>query len=302
MRNSIAQRLDARTLAACALLALACAHPQQQRDRPADAAPPVRPNPAATASGNGHAADLGATDAGAPIAPAGAARPEPKAKDASTATVPEPEPQLVSLDVEGDRPVYVAHANASITRAIVYLHGVCGDVFAVRSWLGAATRFGTLVAPLGDKPCPGGKRFKWAGSTADLQSRIERALAAVKTARGGNLDVEQPILFGYSQGASRAEFLVERYPARYSLLVLGGAPLQPSTARLRSARHIALLGGEREPRAHMERGLAELRRAERSVRLFVLPGAGHGEYGTDAARVLSEVFEWLLVSATPAPL
>ncbi|HET9953590.1 MAG TPA: hypothetical protein VFQ61_03755, partial [Polyangiaceae bacterium] len=44
----------------------------------------------------------------------------------------------VLVPVPGDKPVLVLHAPATNTQAIVYLHGLCGNVRAVESWKEAA--------------------------------------------------------------------------------------------------------------------------------------------------------------------
>ncbi|HEV8245001.1 MAG TPA: hypothetical protein VGP93_04505, partial [Polyangiaceae bacterium] len=69
-----------------------------------------------------------------------ALRPEPAAHAAgSLAPAPIFPPAIVTgqpttLKVPGDKPLYVIHAPAEITRAIVYLHGWCGRVEAPESF------------------------------------------------------------------------------------------------------------------------------------------------------------------------
>ncbi|HLV68454.1 MAG TPA: hypothetical protein VKY73_21710 [Polyangiaceae bacterium] len=197
------------------------------------------------------------------------------------------------IAVPGDRRTLVIDGPEESSLAVVYLHGLCGNIHAVEDIAGPITSRGTIVALLGDRACGRG-RFKWNKDPVRLAERIDRALAVVKAARGGHLDVEHPILFGYSQGAARAEKLVERYPLRYQLVVLGGPPRRPALARLGDALAVAVFGGERESTDHMRAGAELLAAAGRPARFFLLPGARHGEFGSQGSRVLEELFAWLL--------
>lgn len=250
-----------------ALLAL-CAGPLAQRS-PAHAEPrAAAPAPAVTA-------EVGAAAPSKPELPAGV------------------EPGLsVTVPVPGDKPVLVIHAPADNRRAIIYLHGLCGNVRAVESFREAAAASGTLISLLGDRPCGGG-RFRWGKKLAVIEARVEEALRAVQVARGGLLDIERPVLFGYSQGADRAEALVARQPQRYRLVVLGGSPHEPKLRHLGDATAVAVFGGELETFGHMQAGAEVLAAAGKTARFFLLPKAKHGEFGPDGNRVMGELFTWL---------
>jgi pimeloyl-ACP methyl ester carboxylesterase len=200
---------------------------------------------------------------------------------------------LVTVPVPGDRPATVVHGAATTRRALVYLHGVCGNIEAIGSWAEPASRFGTVVALRGDRKCDVPGRYRWNQDTVLLDMRIDRALAAVAEARRGLLDTQGPALIGYSQGATRAMELARRFPDKYLLVALGGSPVAPGIDRLSGARAIAVFGGERESMEAMRRGFDELVAAGKRSRFFVLPGAGHGEYGPEGASVMSEVLEFL---------
>ncbi|HYJ09657.1 MAG TPA: hypothetical protein VEX18_11625 [Polyangiaceae bacterium] len=199
----------------------------------------------------------------------------------------------VLVPVPGDKPALVIHAPAANRRAIIYLHGLCGNVRAVEAWRQAAVASGTLISLLGDRPCGGG-RYHWGKKLEVIEARIERALQAVQAARGGLLDSERPVLFGYSQGADRAEALVARQPKRYRLVVLGGASREPKLRHLGDATAVAVFGGELETWGHMRAGAEVLAAAGKTARFFLFPKAKHGEFGPDGNRVMSEVFTWLL--------
>lgn len=196
------------------------------------------------------------------------------------------------LPVHGDRAVHVINAPANNRRAIVYLHGRCGNINAVDTFKEAALATGTVVSLLGDLPCGGG-RFRWNNKAAPLQARIDRALEAARLARGGLLDIERPVLFGYSQGAERAENLVASYPDRYQRVVLGGSPKMPKLHHLGAAKAVAVFGGELETFGHMQAGAETLAAAGKTARFFLFPRAKHGEFGPDGNRMMGEIFAWL---------
>jgi pimeloyl-ACP methyl ester carboxylesterase len=201
------------------------------------------------------------------------------------------------VPVPGDRQLLVFHAKASNQRAILYMHGHCGNVHAVESWSEVLADSGTLIAVLGDRNCGNG-RFKWGKRLDLIQARLSNALTVVKAARGGLLDIEAPILFGYSQGADRAEVLVARYGQRYRRVVLGGASRKPRLSRLGSTEAVAVFGGELEMTGHLRAGAEVLAAAGKSARFFLLPGAKHGQFGPEGKRVMNEVFSWLFVDGS----
>src|SRR5882724_11201130 len=129
---------------------------------PADGATPAAPTPPQNQSGN-------------------ADEPAPRP--------PVPAPSFQLIDATWDRPIRVLPAAEPGRRALVYLHGYCGDVNAVGAFVPAAAAHGTLLALLGDQPCsdkPG--RFKWSGDIHGLNERIQRAVRLVNRALSLELD------------------------------------------------------------------------------------------------------------------
>lgn len=227
---------------------------------------------------------------------------EPAASEAAPPILELPEGvvpgESVLVPVPNDKPALVIHAAAENRRAIVYLPGLCGNVRAVEAWRDAAARSGTLIGLLGDKPCGNG-RYHWGKKLDVIEARIERALQAAKAARGGALDIEHPILFGYSQGADRAERLAQLYPRKYLRVILGGSPHEPALNRLGDAEAIAVFGGELETFGHMQAGAEVLAAAGKPARFFLFPRAKHGDFGPDGNRVMGELFTWLLTDNQP---
>jgi predicted esterase len=216
-----------------------------------------------------------------PLLPNGAAPP-----------VPPHEPLGHEVPVPGDRDVYVLPGEADDPRVIVYLPGMCGDVTAADHFREAAKAHGTLISVRGDTECPNG-RFKWRDDPAEIQSRIVTAFERVNAQRGGTLTLEKALLFGYSQGADRAERIAALYPKRYGRLVLGGPPQKASPVRLARAERVAFLGGELETTENMRAGYEALRTAGITTRFFTLECAYHGWFGTSAESQLAEALDWV---------
>jgi len=242
----------------------------------------------------------------APALSASAVSPSSPLPDAAVAASVEPsepapalpagiEPGVLSdLEVTGDAPVVLVHGQASARRVLVYLHGACGDIRAPRAWASVSSRFGTLVAVRGDRACGKGDRRYWGPDTIKLQARIRSALARVAEVRGELVDVDDVVLIGYSQGATRAQELARAFPEQYPRVVLAGIPVAPSARHLARARAVAVLGGELELKTHMKTGVWALKAQDVAVRFDVFPKASHGEFGPDAERVMGEALEWVV--------
>jgi predicted esterase len=205
--------------------------------------------------------------------------------------------ELVTVRVPGDRSVLVAPGTGAL--AIVYLHGRCGDPTAFGAWARAARELGTVVSLRGEVRCRDGERTRWSEDLVGLDRRIDAALRAVARQIAMPVDSAPRIAFGYSQGALRAEALAERFPDRYPRVVLAAGPRGPRPGGLGRARGVLLLGGELDVRAPLVDAARELDERHVRARFLELPGARHGEYGLEAARVLSEGLEWLLEDGPP---
>ncbi len=241
-----------------------------------------------------------AVDAGAPL-PVTAEPPvtaercasvPPLLENGNAPPAPPHAPLGEDVPVPGDRPAYVLPGESGDPRVIVYLPGMCGDTTAPDHFRNAAKAHGTLIAVRGDTECPNG-RFKWRDDPAKIQARIRAAFERVNERRGGELRLEQALLFGYSQGADRAERLAARYPKQYPRIVLGGPPQKASPTRLARAGKVAFLGGELETTENMRIGFDALRAAGINTRFFTLDCAYHGWFGTNAEVQLGEALDWV---------
>lgn len=274
------------------LCAAACGAPEAH---PTATGPTTAPHAArkrASPSRSAVAPKASSVASAAPVASAASARSVAGAPSGVPAVPPLPSGE-VAVAVPGDREVLVHHAPRSVTRVIVYLHGVCGNIHATSEFSAQLVQSATLVALHGDARCGRSDRFKWTSSTAALEARIERALDAVKVARDGALDTTSRVVFGYSQGATRALGLVRQFPDRYPWVMLGGAPSEPDPALLTKAR-VLVIASQYEPRETIEHGYAELARRGVVSRYVLLPGASHGRFGSQASDLVGSAVMWLL--------
>jgi predicted esterase len=215
--------------------------------------------------------------------------------DGSVPPAPPHAPLGEEIDVPGDRPVYVLPGNPGDARVIIYLHGMCGDSTAADFFREAARAHGTLIALRGDTPCENG-RFKWRADPSTIQSRIRAAFKRVNALRSAELDLDRALLFGYSQGAERAERVAALYPKQYPRVVLGGPPTKASPQRLAHARRVAIFGGELETTENMRAGFDALVNAHITARFFTLDCAYHGYFGSNAESQLAELLDWVTAS------
>lgn len=201
--------------------------------------------------------------------------------------------ELTRVPMKRYRAAYVAHAAGHITKALVYLHGVCGQVSKIEDWVTAASAHATVIAVLGDKPCPTSGRFAWSQDVQLIHLLIDRALAATQAARKGRLVIEQVAVFGYSQGASRAERLAALYPERYRWVILGGPPSPPDFQRLHQAGGLVLLAGSEEPLSYLSERAINFSAQGLPTRYYEFQGVGHGAFGASAPVVMTDALRWL---------
>lgn len=229
----------------------------------------------------------------APLPPAPIAATEPQNIPDLPADVRPGEFTRVSLP--NYRAALVVHGAAHTRRALIYLHGMCGNVERIADWTAAAAHYVTTIALYGNKPCPtSATRFSWNQDIEFIHQLAQLALGKVAQARGGLLDVERVVVFGYSQGASRAERLVERHPERYRWLILGGPPAPPAFERVRNAARSVILVGSEEHQQQLEAVASNLSSLGATTRFDAFEGVGHGGFGPSAPAVMTNALRWLL--------
>jgi acetyl esterase/lipase len=288
-------------LLAAVFMATACAGSQEPLETPVGATRPDRLAVTGTAPPDdappAHAGDAPPAAHGPPAADGDNAAPvAPSLPDGVEVGA------LDVIDVPDSRHhLRVIHAAASTRRALVYLHGMCGNIRSPEQWADVVSRYATLIALQGDLYCGRPGRYKWSRDIAALDQRVDEALAIVAERRGGLLDTDRVGVMGYSQGATRAAMLTQRAPAKYPWVIVAGIPATPRVDRVGLGEAIAVLGGEHEPTRHMRAGVRLLEDAGRNVRYFHLPGAEHGQYGPEGSRVVDEAFRFVFDASPHAP-
>lgn len=203
-------------------------------------------------------------------------------------------PTWTKLAVTGDLPVFVLAPDADARDVIVYLHGHCGDPVApMKTWPGPLRSRGITISVQADVPCkdkPG--RFHWSPDPKAIQRRIDAAVASV-AATHGPVSSGPRLLIGYSEGALRAESLAREFPDVYPRIVVGGTPAPTKPTSFARSKAVAQLVGERDVQGPARDGTTALEKAGIRTRLFVLPGVGHGQYGRESPRVMTEALTWL---------
>ncbi len=203
---------------------------------------------------------------------------------------------VVALPVPDDAPVSFARARTRSRRIVVYLPPRCVDAEAsFRAWAFDVTEEWSVLGLTGDVPCPGSRWMQYSPDAARVAARVDAALTAASAV--STIDRATLVLVGYSQGAARAEDLVQLDPARFSRVMLIGAPEAPQVSHLGRARAVATAAGERDRRDLMLLGTQALTRAGTPVKFFMFPGAEHGEFGPEGGRVMTEALAWLAATA-----
>jgi predicted esterase len=149
--------------------------------------------------------------------------------------------------------------------------------------------------------CRTNTRSRWSNDARAIDARVQRAVRAVSAQRATPLDESGWLLFGYSQGALRAELLLSRYPERYVGGVLAGGPRAPKPGSLARVGRVVLMAGSHDVRGHLIRATEELTSEGVAAQFVMLPEARHGEYGPEAERAVGGALAWLIASASFTP-
>lgn len=198
------------------------------------------------------------------------------------------------VEVPGDRAVRVLYGPKEAKEVLVYLPGRCGDPDApLRAFSREASARATLVVVQGDVACPDRPgRTRWSAVPSKAHERIAAALRAAGR-EGEDLGGLQRTLIGYSEGALRAESIAKRFPDAYPKVVLLASPRTPDASSFTKAQRVAMGVGTHDSQATMRDGVENLHRGGITTKLFLFPGARHGQYGKEGGRVMRDVFDWL---------
>jgi pimeloyl-ACP methyl ester carboxylesterase len=198
---------------------------------------------------------------------------------------------VLRVDVPRDAPASIVRGASAGPPRTVFLPGMCSNAGAyLAGFSEAAHAHGGVLAIDGDRPCPGVPGFHTFSWDAGRQhERIEAALAA---ADADATPAGEITLIGYSQGASIAEQLAERWPARYTRIVLIGSPRDVTASRLRTSRALATMSCSRDVPGRMRAGAEHVAALGVPATYFEMPGCTHGNLA-DGNRVFDELFVWL---------
>lgn len=259
-------------IAAVALLGLVACRPSDRRRAVAE------PPPAE-----------GAATARAATTPAQAG-PVQTAEGAPPASPPPPA-RVERLLVPGDLVASIVRSPDGAPPLTVFMPGVCSNGGAyLHTFPETARKHGGVVAIEGDQPCGGNAGFRtFSWDAARQHARVEAALAAAGLTE---IPREGITLVGYSQGATLAEQMVQRWPGRYARIVLIGAPTNPSPKNLARARALATMSCDRDVPARMKQAAQAATRAGVPATYFEMPGCTHGNV-TEGERIFDAAFGWL---------
>lgn len=233
------------------------------------------------------------------------APPPPSASAAAqvpTATAPlePPAPAVVErLAQANEQPVSIVRSGDERKPTIVFLAGVCSNAYAyLRGFPEAARSHGGAVAIEGDQPCgapnSGYRSFSWDAAKQNARVEAAFALAGLSANPPGGLT-----LVGYSAGAGIGEQMVQRWPDRYARVVLIGAPTDPSTQRLKSARAVVTMSCTLDVPWRMKDAARRLNATGVPATYMEMPGCTHGNIA-DGDRVFDDAFGWLTEHQRPA--
>jgi pimeloyl-ACP methyl ester carboxylesterase len=194
---------------------------------------------------------------------------------------------MEELAIQNDLPAWVLRGAKRHDARFVFIPGMCAHPLGyAESFEDAAAAHGDLVTLQGDVSC-GGPFRRWSSDLGAVARRIDAVLAAAQ------IPAERLTLVGYSQGAAIAERLAARDPKKFARVVLIASPIVPSPERLGRVEGAVLMAGTRDAQTNMKEGLRLLRGARVPVTFESIPGARHGEMGTEPNVTMGRAFDWL---------
>lgn len=215
---------------------------------------------------------------------------EPDIADEETVEESAQQVKLERVEIPNDKHAYVLRGARGKER-MVFLHGMCGHGLGyVQSFQSAAAVHGTIIALGGDVPCGDSEDFaKWSTDIDALDARIVAAFEA----SGDEEAAQRPIaIIGLSQGATRAVQLAERFPERYTRMVVIGAPRATPAAQVRRLRSAVTMAGQHEGTWQMKHSAEMLERSGVPATFVMIPDAHHAQM-VEGERVMKEALDWL---------
>lgn len=191
----------------------------------------------------------------------------------------------------GKHLAYAPPAAKGNATTVVYLHGAHGRAEKGCPWMrSGASEVGWLVCPEAIVPDAGGT-WSWGADVAAQGVVVDGALAS---ARAVGASGEPGVAVGFSQGSYVALDLVKTGRARFRGLVLLGAEMHPSPARLRDAgvKRIVLGAGTQDGTyASMKAEATRMAIDGLEVRFVDLGNVGH-TYAAENTDALRAAIAW----------
>lgn len=218
------------------------------------------------------------------------------ASAAAQASVADSGPIRIELFRADERPpTFVMRGGPRGPGRLVFLHGMCGHGLGyAQSFQFSAAKVGTLIAPQGDVSC-GDVWSKWSTDVKRLDQRIVSTFREL----GHPEPIDDVLVIGMSQGATRAVDLVRHFPERYTRLVAMAAPTALQPGELKSLKSAVMMAGERDRQDLMRKSERALRQSGVPVKFLVIPEATHGAMGPTPERTMGEALELLLSAGSP---
>ena len=177
---------------------------------------------------------------------------------------------------------------------VVVLHGMCSDpAYTCARWSAADAVPGWLLCPSGDSQCDSG--YDWSPGERQRARYLDEVLGQAREQWQGWLGTQPAVLVGFSRGAFVARDAAQASPGRYRGLLLIGAAVQLSPAKLKEAgvRRVVLACGDLdEARPTMVHAAAVLLSAGMETR-FVSTGRIYHQLPSDLGATLGDSLAWL---------
>ncbi len=180
---------------------------------------------------------------------------------------------------------------AAAQATFVYLHGIHGRADkGCPTFRSGASELGWLVCPEALVEGPTGF-YSWGGDSTAHARVLESSVAL---ARANGASKEMPVVIGFSQGSFVIVDLLETSRARARAVVLLGADVHPSVARLRDAgveRVVLGSGAKDAPYRKLRAEVARLEAEGMPARFVDLGRVGH-TYATEQPEELRAALLW----------
>jgi pimeloyl-ACP methyl ester carboxylesterase len=194
-----------------------------------------------------------------------------------------------TLQPDDGPPTFVMRGGPRGPARLVFLHGMCGHGLGyAQAFQFSAAKKGLLIAPQGDVSC-GGVWSKWSSDVAALDARVVDVFRHL----GETEPIQDIVILGMSQGATRAEALARKYPKRYTRLISMAAPAALRAGDLRQLRGAVLMAGELDRQDLMRASARALSASGVPATFMLIPEARHGAMGPTPEKTMGQALDWL---------